>query len=176
MERVQITIHQELLVVSFKQEHFQEQWDQWTLKLQQLTLFYQGKPEVFFHFPNLPMPTILGCLHQIQDEAVITGFSNKEMKQNALKIVHKKIRGGDPVLFEQGAVIAGDIEKDVFITLNSGNLYVLGTIRGKIECCDESSRIYCHKMEEAMICFKGIWQISTKLDGPIVYDRTTMSD
>ena len=77
-----------------------------------------------------------------------------------MKIIHNKIRGGQFLVFEQGALICGDLEQDVYITLKRGHLYVLGTIRGKVECLDQNSCIYCQKMEGAMICFGGIWLFS----------------
>lgn len=175
MERVQVTLQDGLLITSFTQDDFNAQWEQWLEKLQQLTLLYQGKPEVFFHFPTLPQIELFQYLGQMQDLCEVVGYKNRPMKQNSMKVIHRKIRGGDPMVFAQGALIVNDVERDVFITLEGGNLYVLGCIKGKIECLDETSTIYCQSMEKAMISFKGIWQTSTKLEGPVVYDKNTMS-
>ncbi len=171
MEKVQITIRQKCLIVRFQKETFKAQWQDWMEKLQQLTLLYQGMPEVFFHFPDLEMEEILECLEAMKLCCKVQGYSNVEESAKHFQIIHQRLRGGNPVRIEAGALILGNVERDVSLVLISGNLYVMGTIRGQIECLDEKSRIFCQAMEEARIGFKGIWQISTKKEGSLLYHK-----
>ncbi len=175
MERIQVKILNNRLVVRFNAHcDFDSQWNQWIEKLQQLNLHSKERLEVFFHFPNLDDEVIHHCLKQMLSECMVLGFQKKQLdtKEKDLEIIHSKVRGGDPLVFENGGLVCGDIEKDVFVTLESGNLYVTGCIKGKVECLEPNSVIYCASMDHAMICFNNIWQNSTFLVSPVTYDES----
>lgn len=172
MEKILIVLGTKSVEVTFNAYYFEEQWKQWNQKLQQLTVLYQGKPEVFFRFHNFTTDHILACLNLLKQQVQIAGYSVHEKEKQYFEIIHKKLRGGQPLTIFNGALIVGNIEKDVTLILKKGDLYVLGMIRGAIVCEDDQSRIFCHGMMEARINFAGIWQVSTNTDTLVVYDKT----
>lgn len=171
MENVQITLINNQLKVTFTSSNFNQQWENWKRKLQQLSCLYETKPEVFFHFPNLSNQKLIECISEMENECIILGIDNGYHPIAEFKIIQRKLRGGECLIIENGALIVGSVEKDVEIILKKGNLYSLGSIKGRIECLDEKSVIVCQKMDHAKISFQGKWHISTKNEGIVYYDK-----
>lgn len=171
MENVQITLINNQLKVSFTSSDFDQQWERWKRKLHQLSCLYAAKPEVFFHFPCLNNQKLIKCLTEMENECHILGIDNGVCFAAEFKIIQRKLRGGESITVENGALVVGNLEKDTEVILKKGNLYVLGAVKGRIECLDENSRIICQKMDHARISFRGKWQISTKNKGIVYYDK-----
>lgn len=173
MENVQITLINNQLKASFTAENFDWQWESWKRKLHQLACLYQVKPEVFFRFPKLPNQRLIECINEMKNECFILGIENEAHSFAEFKIIQQRLRGGESIVIENGALIVGNIEKDVEIILKKGNLYNLGCIKGRIECLDENSAIVCQKMDHAKISFQGKWHISTKNEDIVYYDKSS---
>lgn len=172
MEKILIVLGNKGVEVTFDARYFDEQWEQWNQKLQQLTCLYQGRPEVFFHFYHFNVDQILECLSMIKEQVTISGYTTGKKENRKFEIIHEKLRGGQPLTIFNGALIVGNVETDVTLILKCGDLYVLGTVRGAIVCESDQSRIFCHGMIEARINFAGIWHVSTNRDTLVVYDKT----
>ncbi len=137
--------------------------------------FFQQKVQfhAFFSFPYELSKEELLSLYQICDHyhALIDGFSLPK-KDASLKVMNHCFYAGNSYVLLEDTVYIGDIESDVDVSC-ACNLYVIGTVRGKIDLLFPQLNITAIAFDDARIRiydtkFQNMTNFSTK---SVYYDN-----
>ncbi|MEG0823747.1 MAG: hypothetical protein RSD85_03210 [Erysipelotrichaceae bacterium] len=99
----------------------------------------------------------------LNNSSIILGFE-KPIVNKTIKVIDSLYAGND-YYFDEDIIISSSIEADVYIKI-SGNLYVTGSVKGKIDLLNRNNSCVCAGANEAQIriCdshFQNVTNLST---------------